>query len=430
MKAFRSLTGPSVCLAAALVSCCLPAGATPLHPAYDLQGPGLSISLAGVGLLTSRSQNLTLNVGGPVELALLYWTGRDHPCPEDQPGSGRCVLPATGLYKDQVLALDGTQVTGALAGTEVQPDTNAGPVNNLGYFADVTDRVRAKGTGRLIFTVSDGDPASNLADLDGAGLLVVWTDPAKAASARVIVYQGLDFAYGEDRTPGETQVTDPITFIHGAARASSRQGTLALFVGDAESIGPDRVDISHNPSLLNQLTGAAGAQWDAVRSPVAIPAGAVATTVQIFSEPVGRNPDSLLWVMAALQVPLPVPTGCSEAVWSGLSAEVWALAGSRPSQLVRDNFRESASYGAVGAATLLSSLRFRGGSDLLGAVKALVRAGTAALLNAGHPDIEYPLTRTQVITEVDTALRSRDAGAILAAARDLDAANGASCPLD
>lgn len=430
MQAFGSFNRPSLCLVAVLSSCLLPAGATPLHPAYDLQGPGLSISVAGAGLMTGRPQALTLTVGGPVELALLYWTGRDYPCPVDEPGSGRCVLPATGPYKDQVLSLDGSLVTGILAGSEIQPDTNAGPVDNLGYFADVTDQVRAKGIGRLTFRIADGDPASNLAALDGAGLLVVWTDPAKTAAARVIVYHGLDFAYGEDRTPGETQVTDPFTFVHGAARASDRQGSLVLFVGDAESIGPDRVDISRNPSLVNRLTGSSGAQWDAIRSPVTIPAGAVATTVQIFSEPVGKNPDSLLWTMAALWVPLPVPTGCAEEVWNGLSTDVWALAGLRPDQRVHDIFRESASYGATGTATLRSALRFRGGSDLLGAVKALVRAGTAALLNAGHPRIEYPLTQTQVITRVDTALRSGDATVILAAAHDLDEANGAACPLD
>lgn len=431
MQTSRSLTVPSFCcLAAALLSGPSPAGATPLHPAYDLQGPGLSISIAGAGLTTSRSQTLTLTVGGPVELALLYWAGRDYPCPVDEPGSGRCVLPETGPYKDQVLSLDGSSVTGILAGSEVQPDTNAGPVDNLGYFADVTSQVRAKGTGRLAFTVADGDPASNLAVLDGAGLLVVWTDPAKTAMARVIVYHGLDFAYGEDRTPGETQVTDPFTFVHGAARASGRQGDLVLFVGDAEGIGPDRVDISRNPSLVNRLAGSSGAQWDAIRSPVTIPAGAGATTVQIFSEPIGKNPDSLLWVAAALWVPLPVPTGCTAEVWTGLPADAWILAGARPDQRVRDTFRESASYGAVGTATLRSALRFRSGPDLLGTAKALVRAGTAAFLNAGHPRIEYPLTQTQVITKVDTALRSSDAAAILAAARDLDAANGAACPLD
>jgi len=428
MQPVRWIASPSLCLAVALSAAA--ARGTPLHPAFDLQGPGLSIAVAGVGLLANRSQNLTVTVGGPVELALLYWAGRDRPCPVDPPGGGHCVLPETGVYKDQVLSLDGAQVTGTLAGAEIQPDTNAGPIDNLGYFADVTDRVRAKGTGRLVFTVGDGDPASNLADLDGAGLLVVWSDPAKTAAARVMVYHGLDFAYGEDRTPGETQVTDPFTFPHGAARAADRMGDLVLFVGDAEGIGPDRVDISRNPSLVNRLDGSSGASWDAERVPVLIPAGAGATTVQIFSEPVGRNPDSLLWVMAALRVPLPVLTGCSADVWNGLPANVWILAGMRPEQRVRDMFRETAPYGAAGEATLRSALRFRSGLDLLGAVKALARAGTAALLNAGHPKVEYPLTQTQVITKVDTALRGRDISAILAAARELDAANAVDCPLD
>src|SRR5205085_11069864 len=115
-----------------------------------------------------------------------------------------------------------------------------------------------------------------------------------------------------------------------------------------------------------------------------------ATTVQIFSEPVAKNPDSLLWVLAALWVPLPVSTGCSADLWNGLSRDLWMQAGNRPEERVRDVFRESSPYGAVGVAMLSRAVRFRGGAGLLGAAKDLVQAGTAALLNAGHPKIEYP----------------------------------------
>ena len=287
--------------------------------------------------------------------------GRDHPCLDDPPGSGLCVLPETGPFKDQVFTFAGLPLTGILTGSEVQPNTNAGPINNLGYFADVTEKVRERGTGRLSFTVADGDPGNNLADLDGAGLLVVYTDPAKRDPARVIVYHGLDFAYGEDRTPGGTQVTDPFTFNHGASRAAERQGKLAVFVGDAEGIGPDRIDISHNPSPVNRLDGSSGAQWDADVFPVTVPGGAGATTVQIFSEPIGKNPDSLLWVTAALWLPLPVATGCSADIWGGLSTDVWVLAGARPDQRVRDVFRESAPFGSVAVAMLRTAARFRSG---------------------------------------------------------------------
>jgi hypothetical protein len=163
---------------------------------------------------------------------------------------------------------------------------------------------------------------------------------------------------------------------------------------------------------------------------VGIPAGAGATTVQIFSEPIGQNPDSLLWVMAALRVPLPVPTACAPDVWVTQTETVWfSEAGVRSTEKVKDVFKEASRFGAVGAATLRTALRFRGGAGLLGAAKDLVQAGTAALLNAGHPRIEYPLTKTQVVTRVDTALRSEDTGLILATARDLATLNGAVCPL-
>lgn len=427
MKMSRAAISSAICLG--LVA--LTAAATPLRPAFDLQGPGLSIAVAGAGLLppAGRSRTLTLVVGGPVEKSLLYWAGRDRPCPVEEPGSGRCILPDTGPYKDQVLSFGGTLVTGTLIGAEVQPDTNAGPIHNLGYFADVTDLVAARGPGRRSFGVADGDLASNLADLDGVGLLVIYRDLSKNAPARVIVYHGLDFAYGEDRTRGETQVTAPFSFNHGAARVTSRRGEVVLFVGDAEAIGPDRVDISRTPSLVDRLQGSAGPGWDADRIAVNVPPGVGATTVQIFSEPIGRNPDSLLWVAAALWLPLPVPTGCPAIVWTGLGGEAWIASGQRSGQLLRDSFREVLSYEGLSGVTLRSALSLRSGLGLLGAARGLARAGTAALLNAGHPRIEYPLTQTQVITLVDSALRSQNEVVIAAAARDLDAANAAGCPL-
>jgi hypothetical protein len=401
-----------------------------LEPAFDLQGPGLAVAHTGIGLsgLGAGSRNLVMTLGGRVELALLYWAGRDRPCPVDEPG-GPCLLPEEGTYKDQVLRFDGNLVTGTRLGAEGQPDTNAGPINNLGYFADVTELVRGRGTGRQTFPVSDGDRSSNLADLDGAGLLVVYTDSAHPAPSRVIVFHGLDFAYGEDRSHGSMEVTEPITFNHGAARASLRRGKLVIFAGDAVAIGPDRIDVSRNASLVNRLDGSAGASWDADLFQVDLPAGAGATTVQIFSEPIGRNPDSFLWVAAALWLPLPVPSGCPAGLWNR-EAGLWGPTGLTVGQRVMNVFREANEYGPAGAATVRTALRFREGPGLLGAAKRLLAAGVAAVLNAGHPKIEYPLTQVQVVTRVDTALRNDDVAEILALAAELEDANEAGCPLD
>lgn len=401
--------------------------ATALHRAYDLQGPGLTMSVAGVGLQgwKGASRSLSIKIDGPVELALLYWAGRDRPCPQEPPGSGVCVIPSEP-YKDQVLTLDGTLVLGKVIGGEVQPDANPGAIHNLGFMAEVTEQVRAKGMGRLVFRIGDGEPNNNLADLDGAGLLVISSVPGRPA-ARVVVFHGLDFAYGEDRTPGAPQIMEPIAFNHGAAR-TQRLGVMAIFAADALASAPDRIDIGNNPSIVNRLDGSAGAQWDAEVLPVSIPGGSLSTTVSLASEPFGRNPDSLLWVMAALRVPLPVATGCSEGFWAS-HLDAWKGSGLNPDQLVRSTFVEAAAYGELSGVTLRTALRLSGGSDLPGAVRSLVSEAAAALVNAVHPRLEYPLTRTQVITEVDTALRSHDASTIRDLARRLEPWNGAECPL-
>jgi hypothetical protein len=60
----------------------VPAEATPLSPFIDLQEAGLTLVDHGVGLTgwSGGPANLTVNVGGPVRFALLYWAGMDRPC--------------------------------------------------------------------------------------------------------------------------------------------------------------------------------------------------------------------------------------------------------------------------------------------------------------------------------------------------------------
>lgn len=405
--------------------------ATTLSLAYDLQGPGLSVVQAGVGLQggwKKEPRKIVVNVNAPVELALLYWTGRDHPCSPD-PETGICRVPAEP-YRDQLLRLDGAPLAGTITGTEVQPDTSRGQVLNIGYMADVTEAVRARGLGKLSFTITDGDPASNLTDLDGAGLLVVTSDPGDPdlPAARVLVFHGLDFAYGEDRTLGPTQITEAVTFNHGAAN-SNRTGALVVFVGDDGSKGPDRIDVlPAGPKLVNKIDGSSGASWDADRFPVPVPAGGLSTTVHLASEPWGKNPDSMLWVMAALWLPLPVPSGCPASYWRR-DQEQWKYPGLPPTQKIRFVFPAAIPYGDVGEATLRAAFGFPDEGGLLGAVKMLVREGGAAVFNSGHYKIEYPWTRTQILTRVGEALKSGDEARIRALAAELKAANGAGCPL-
>lgn len=397
--------------------------ATPLRLAFDREGEGLALAQAGVGLrgLGGDSRTLTVQVDGPVELAWLYWTGREIPCVAD-PASGVCGI-SRQPYKDQALRLDGVPLTGTIVGTEFQPVTSRGPILNIGYGVDVTEKVRAKGTGRLSFLLSDGDRDLNL-ELDGAGLIVLYT-ASGGPTARVLGFHGLDFAYGEDFTPGPTEVTEAVTFAHGATKAA-RQGAVALLVGDGKrDRRPDRIEIRNNPVLLDRLDGSAGAEFDADRFAVNVPGRMLATTVQLFSEAWGKTPDSLLWVAAAMWLPLPEPQGCAAEVWN--AKPEWIGTGIAPGQKVGNTFSQSSRYGQIGNVTLRTALHFQAGGGVLGSAKVLIREGAAALLNATDPKLEYPYTRSQIIVLVDAALASGDSGRMGELAALLRAANEAGC---
>jgi hypothetical protein len=275
--------------------------ATPLSPFIDLQEKGLTVVADGEGLQSwgGGPSTFTVNIGGPVRFALLYWIGRQRP--DDNPsGTSTCndiVVP----YRDQQLIFDGISISGTDVGTECQPVSGNGPILNVAYFADVTSIVSAKGTGLQSFTLSDGDLADNLWRLNGAVLFVAYTNPLDSNWYRVLVWDGMDFAFGIDPTPGDTRVTAPVSFNHGA-NLSARTAQLWIGSGDSQPVRPDRISISNNADLINTLDSSTGHSLDFDEINVNIPAGVGSTTVQLFSEPLNQNPDSMLWTLAALRV--------------------------------------------------------------------------------------------------------------------------------
>jgi hypothetical protein len=81
--------------------------------------------------------------------------------------------------------------------------------------------------------------------------------------------------------------------------------------------------------------------------------------------------------------------------------------------------------------TLLSALKYGGGSGFDGAVRILLRSAVAALLNAANQNVSYELSVPQVALGVNLAIQSRDRNAVLALAYLLEAANNGrgGCPL-
>lgn len=297
--------------------------ATALAPLVDLQEAGLNVTEDGEGLVNwdhITPVNLNVNIGGTVRFALLYWAGRERPC--DFNGT-TCTFSQP--YKDQEVVFNGTPLTGTVIGTESQPASAGGPILNIGYFADVTSLI--SGTGAQTF--EDGNQKSDLWRLDGVGLFIAYTDASDSTFYRVIVWDNLDFAYGDDPTPGETRVTTPVTFGHGAT-AFDRTAQLWLFAGDGEASRPDETTISNNPTLFNVLDNVPdGNQWTTDEYTINIPANVNNTIVQMNSTPAGQNPDSMLWEMAALRIALsgdiqelpPTPPTCPTTVFSGPPAQ-------------------------------------------------------------------------------------------------------------
>jgi hypothetical protein len=81
-------------------------------------------------------------------------------------------------------------------------------------------------------------------------------------------------------------------------------------------------------------------------------------------------------------------------------------------------------------ATLLQALSFQGGSGTTAGARILLRVAVAALLNAAHPDVDYSLTTTDVINQVNAALASGSRSTMIQLKNQLDTYNNLGCPLN
>ena len=120
--------------------------------------------------------------------------------------------------------------------------------------------------------------------------------------------------------------------------------------------------------------------------------------------------------------------GCTPGYWKqSQHLDSWTATGFSPNQAVGTVFSSAGDYTNT---TLLQALGLKGGKNLNGARQILLRAAVAALLNASHPDITYPMTQADVIAAVNAALASNNRTTMLTLAAQLDALNNGGCPLN
>jgi hypothetical protein len=121
--------------------------------------------------------------------------------------------------------------------------------------------------------------------------------------------------------------------------------------------------------------------------------------------------------------PPPPGQGCTPGFWK-THPDSWP-AGVTTDTLVGDVF--TSATGVFAEATLLEALSFQGGPGVSGATEILLRAAVAAYLNS-LAGLNYPLTSTEVVDQVNAALESDNRATILALATTLDTNNNLGCP--
>lgn len=140
-------------------------------------------------------------------------------------------------------------------------------------------------------------------------------------------------------------------------------------------------------------------------------------------------------VQTTTAVPTGTPSlgqGCTPGFWkthtdTAKYPNAWPPTGYSSSQTVGSVF--AVPYASLANATLAEGLAFQGGDSVEGKSEILLRAAIAAVLNAAHPNINYPLSVAGIVGTVNAALASGDGGTITALAGALDSRNNLGCSI-
>lgn len=123
----------------------------------------------------------------------------------------------------------------------------------------------------------------------------------------------------------------------------------------------------------------------------------------------------------------PGEDGCTPGYWKNHPTR-WAVTGYATTMTVEDVFDVPDAFG-LDSDTLMKALSYKGGSDTVAAARILLRSAVAAVLNAAHPKVDYPLTSAEIIAAVNEALLGKR-GDMLHLKDKLDMYNNYGCPLN
>ena len=126
--------------------------------------------------------------------------------------------------------------------------------------------------------------------------------------------------------------------------------------------------------------------------------------------------------------------GCTPGFWKNHTdtskyPNAWPPTGLTPGQRVDSVFTIPGEFSALADDSLLVALQYGGGSTDQEAAQILLRAAVAAVLNANHSSIDYPLSAASIISQVNAALATSDRATILTLQGTLDGDNNLGCSI-
>jgi hypothetical protein len=130
-------------------------------------------------------------------------------------------------------------------------------------------------------------------------------------------------------------------------------------------------------------------------------------TVEVISEDpdgLGRKPASLVWNAAALDLDRQQGQGCTPGYWKNVRkhGDSWVPTGLDPDDDFDTTFGVDYYMPDITLLTALSAEDKPGEEGNNGGLNKCARHGTAGLLNALHPGIDYPLSPAEVVAAVQS----------------------------
>jgi hypothetical protein len=399
----------------------------PLTSRFDATGH-YSMVAAGVGLAGTSSGSISVSVPetATIVAAYLYWAGI---APQ---GSG-----------DAAITFDVTDLT---ADTTLEEEWGFGNYYSYVYIESVTSLVSP---GANTYSIDNVDITVNY----GAGLVVIYEDSSLPVN-RVMLMDGAD-GFWFDWAPDLGPNSDVACFQFDADTCNRNADMFLFSAGTEHDDRPNEVwTLTGTGTPIEDIVNYVGAEtsgetyplfasdgpsWDTYNDDVEVSASDEWLCVQIESiesweDPlhtapyIGRGTSGLF-----IATGLVLPSCCDEyegftpGFWKNHACaprNAWPPTGYAPGDSFESIFGVDVTLRGKGKATiseptLLEALDANGGG-----INALARHAVAALLNAAHPDVNYPLSTSEIIDAVHDAIINGEP-AITDLKNELDAFNNA-----